>query len=210
MSTIQTGDFVHVVATVNTKSEGGKILYVNPSTSTIQTDASPEAGVELVVEDAHGQILYREAVVVRRSSCEGTEQGEVGLVQADIPRQTGMKSVSLLVNGKEVSRYAAGVFSAIPEAANLGLASATEVAPHRRRLTLVQAAELQPTTGVTYSVQVKPDTGGPWNTIAVGRPTPSVEIDRNQFAGARKAEVRILRTTGFDEEVVAQEIVDLF
>ena len=209
MSAIQTGNFVHVVATVNIKAKSGKILYVNPSTSTIQTAAAPEAGVELVVEDANGRPLYREAVVVRRSSCEGAGRGDVRLIQADLPRQAGMSSVALMVNGKEVSRYAAGAPPAMPEAVSLGLAMATADAPHRRQLTLVQATALQPTAGVTYSVQVKPDTARHWNTIAVGRPTPSIDIDRNQFPGARKAEVRVLRTTGFDEEVIAQETVDL-
>lgn len=210
MSAIQTGTFVHVVATVNTKASEGQIRYVNPSTSTIRTDAAPDDAVELLVEDAHGVALHREAVIVRRSSCEGGARGDVGLVQADLPYQAGMKSLALLVNGKEVSRYDAGGPAAPPTPVSLGLEAMAGAAPHRLRLTLDQAAGLQPSAGVTYTVQVKPDTGGSWNTIAVGRPTPTVDIDRNQFAGARKAEVRVLRTTGFDEEVIVQETLDLF
>lgn len=210
MSSIQAGNFVHVVATVNTKSGEGQIRYVNPSNSTIRTDAEPEAAVEIVVEDAQGAALHREAVVVRRSSCEGGARGDVGLVQADLPFQAGMKSLALLVNGKEVSRYDAGEPPAAPAPVTQGLEALAGAAPHHRKLTLDQAAGLQAAAGVTYSVQVKPDTGGPWSTIAVGRPTPSVDIDRNQFAGARRAEVRVLRTTGFEEEVIVQEMVDLF
>jgi len=122
----------------------------------------------------------------------------------------GMKSVLLMVNDKVVSRYDAGTPPPVSQAAGLTLADAAPDAPHRRQLTLRQTAGLQPTAGVTYAVQVKPDTGGHWNTIAVGRPTPNVEIDRNQFAGAKKAEVRVLRTNGFDEEVIVHETVDLF
>ena len=210
MSAIQTGNFVHVVATVNTKSGEGQIRYVNPATSTIRTDAAREAGVELVVEDAQGAELHREAVVIRRSSCEGGGRGDVGLIQADLPYQAGMKSLALLVDGKEVSRYVAGEPPMAAAPVSLGLEALAGAAPHHRSLTLDQAAGLQPTAGVTYSVQVKPDTGGPWNTVAVGRPTPTVDIDRNQFAGAKKAEVRVLRTTGFNEEVIAQETVSLF
>ncbi|MEO8372124.1 MAG: hypothetical protein ABI806_23265 [Candidatus Solibacter sp.] len=210
MSTIQSGDFVHVVATVNMKTGDGKILYVNPSTSTVQSDAAREANVELVAEDAAGQPLHREAVVVRRSSGDGGDRGDVGLIQSDLPRVDGMKSIALLFNGKEVSRYAGGEPAPAAQPANLGLAMTPESGPHRRLLELTQAGQFQPVDGVTYSVQVKPDTDGHWNTIAVGRPTPDVEIDRNQFPNATKAEVRVLRTTGFDEQVIAHETVDLF
>ena len=210
MSAIQQGNFVHVVATVNTKSGEGQIRYVNPSTSTIRSDAAAEDGVELVVQDAQGVTLHREAVVVRRSSCEGGERGEVGLIQADLPYQAGMKSLALRVNGKEVSRYDAGEPPAAPASAGLALEAVAGAAPHHRMLTLDEAAALQPTAGVTYSVEVKPDTGDRWNAIAVGRQTPAVAIDRNQFAGAKTAEIRVLRTTGFDEQVIVQERLDLF
>ena len=70
-----------------------------------------------------------------------------------------------------------------------------------------QLAGLQPVAGVTYSVQVRPDNKSTWDTIAVSRPTPEVDVDRNQFAGANRAEVRVLRTTGFDE-VIAEDTVD--
>lgn len=210
MSSIEAGNFVHVVATVNTKTGEGQIRYVNPAKSTIRTDATRDANVELVVEDGQGTELHREPVVVRRSSCEGETRGDVGLIQADLPYQAGMKALALMVDGREVSRYVAGDPPAAPAPVTLGLEALAGAAPHHQALTLDQAAGLQPAPGVTYSVQVKPDTGGPWNTVAVGRSTPTVDIDRNQFAGAKKAEVRVLRTTGFDEEVIAQETVNLF
>jgi hypothetical protein len=210
MSTIQQGNFVHVVATVNLKLGEGQIRYVNPSSNTLRTEATREAAVELVAEDAAGTVLHRETVVLRRSSCEGGSQGDVGLVQADLPYQAGMKAVALVINGKEVSRYQAGELPAIAVAATLGLQATAGQAPHHRWLTLHEATGLAPVAGITYSVQVKPDVGNAWNTIAVGRPTPVIDIDRNQFAGATKAEVRVLRTTGFDEEVIAQETVNLF
>ncbi len=210
MVAIKTGNFVHVVATVHTKAQEGKILYVNPSTSTVQSDAPSNDVVRLVVQDGNGQELYSEPVVVRLASCEDPHSCDVGLIQADLPRLPGMNSVLLMVNDKVVSRYDAATPPPVSQARGLTLADAAPDAPHRRQLTLRQTAGLQPTAGVTYTVQVKPDTGGHWNTIAVGRPTPNVEIDRNQFAGAKKAEVRVLRTTGFDEQVIVHETVDLF
>ncbi|EUC12348.1 hypothetical protein [Paraburkholderia hospita] len=210
MTAIKTGNFVHVVATVNTNAKAGKILYVNPSTSTVQSDAPLNENVQLVIQGNNGQELHRQAAVVRQSSCENPRGSEVGLIQADLPRLPGMRSVLLTVNNKEVSRYDAGTPVTAPQAAGLGLAGAASDVPHRRQLTLTQAADLQPIDGVTYAVEVKPDNGSHWNTIAIGRATPNVEVDRNQFAGARTAEVRVLRTTGFDEEVIAHETVDLF
>lgn len=159
---------------------------------------------------ARSAALHREAAVGRRSSCEGGERGDAGLIQADLPYQACMKALALLVDGKEVSHYFAGEPPATPTPVTLGLKALAGAAPHHLTLTLDQAAGLQPVAGVTYSVQVKPDTGGPWSTIAVERSTPAVNIDRNQIAGAKKAKVRVLRATGFDEEMIAQETVDLF
>jgi hypothetical protein len=47
------------------------------------------------------------------------------------------------------------------------------------------------------------------DTIAVSRPTPDVDVDRNQFAGAKRATIRVLRTTGFNEDVIAEDTIDL-
>ncbi|WP_250532337.1 hypothetical protein [Caballeronia sp. ATUFL_F1_KS39] len=210
MTAIRKGTFVHVVAIINTKMREGRILYVNPSTSTVASDAPASDSVQLVVLNDDGHELYREAVVVRRSSCScESPQDDVGLVQADLPRLPGMKSVLLTIDNKEADRYHAGT-ALVQNAANLVLSGASPEAPHRRTITLAQAAELKAESGVTYSVQVKADNGAYWNTIAVGRPVPQVDIDRNQFSGARKADVRVLRTTGFDEDVIAQETIDLF
>lgn len=209
-SVVSNGDFIHVVATFNTKTREGKIRYVNPANTTISSDAPADSDIELLVSDADGQPLQRTNVVLRRSSCDPGQPNDVGLIQADLVKQQGMKSVSLLYKGQEVSRFDAGAPSAGPAGVSLGLAMPGSASTTHRSLTIDGLGGVAPAPGVTYSVQVKPDTGGPWNTIAVGRDTPHVEIDRNQFAGARQAEVRVLRTTGFDEDVFAEGKVDLF
>jgi hypothetical protein len=207
-SGIKTGSYVHVVATINMKTGDGKILYVNPANSTIVSDAAPEPQVELAVTSREGKQVYRAPVVVRRSSCDHNQPNDVGLIQADLPQTPDMKSVSLLFHDKEVSRYEGGQPASAAGAA-FGLALGRGPSTNRQQLKISELAGLQPAAGVTYSVQVKPDSGGPWNTIAVGRPTPELEFDRNQFAGAKIATVRVLRTTGFDEDVIAQDTVDL-
>ncbi|MET3967458.1 MULTISPECIES: hypothetical protein [Bradyrhizobium] len=207
---IKTGSFVHVVATINKTAGDGKIMYVNPSVSTIASDAATDKDVELVAYDGTGKEVYREPVVIRRSSAEPDRPNEVGLIQADLPRVSGMKSVSLQLKGKEISRYEAGAAPSGPTAgATFGLELAGAAAASRRPLRIDQLGGLQPVAGVTYSVQVKPDNKSTWDTIAVSRPTPEVDVDRNQFAGAKRAAVRVLRTTGFDEEIIAEDTVDL-
>lgn len=207
---IQTGSFVHVVATVNKTAGDGKIMYVNPSDSTIASDAAPDKDVELAAYDSNEKEIYREPVVVRRSSDEPDRPHDVGLIQADLPRMPKMKSVRLLLKGKEISRYEGGPkLPGLAGAGTLGLALGGTAATNRRPLKINELAGTQPVEGVTYSVQVRPDNKDTWDTIAVSRPTPDVEVDRNQFAGAKRATIRVLRTTGFDEDVIAEDTVDL-
>jgi hypothetical protein len=80
---------------------------------------------------------------------------------------------------------------------------------NRRRLTIDDLGALRPQASFSYTVEVKPDNSTMWNTIAVGRETPHVDIDRNQFPGAQRATIRVLRTTGVNEEVLAEATVDL-
>ena len=78
---------------------------------------------------------------------------------------------------------------------------------HRRTLSSAGTAPAE--NGISYTVQVLPEGASAWQTIAVGRQTPAVEFDRNQFPGSRTAQVRILRSTGFEDEVFAQEEINL-
>jgi hypothetical protein len=98
---IKTGSFVHVVATINKTSGDGKIMYVNPSVSTVASGAGTDKEVELAAYDNNGKEIYREPVVVRRSSNEPDRPNDVGLIQADLPRLPDMKSVGLLLKGRE-------------------------------------------------------------------------------------------------------------
>jgi hypothetical protein len=207
---IKTGSFVHIVATINKTQGNGKIMYVNPSASTIVSDAVTDNDVELAAYDDNGKELFREPVVVRRSSNEPDRPNDVGLIQADLPRIPDMKSVRLLLKGQEISQYEGGPKpSEPPVGKTFGLELAGDSATNRRPLKIDQLADVQPTAGVTYSVQVKPDNNDTWSTIAVSRPTPEVEVDRNQFPGSKRATIRVMRTTGFDENVFAEDTIDL-
>src|SRR5438128_10481625 len=107
-SELKTGSYVHVVATINMKTGDGKILYVNPATSTIVSEASPAPNVELAVTNGEGKQVYRAPVVVRRSSCDHDQSNDAGLIQADLPQTYDTKSVPLPFNGNEFSPYDGG------------------------------------------------------------------------------------------------------
>lgn len=203
------GEFVHVVGAVDLKNGRGQILYVNPaSTSVAAAEVAGHPAVELVVTGADGEELGRIHPVLRTPPPR-PDAGDEALIQQDIPFVPGMRSVRLLVNGEEQDRFEAG--APAPEAVSVaGILPLDGLAgPGRRRhldLTGLMPAH-QP--GVSYTVQVRPEGAAHWSTIAVGRPEPSLEVDRNQFPGTGRARVRVLRTTGFEEEVVADQEVDL-
>ena len=207
---LKTGQFVHVVATLNLETGEGRIRYVNPATSTLAGGALPDSDVELVARDAAGTELARTSVVVRRSSPEPDQSNAVGLIQADIPVQADMQSIALVFKGNEVDRYTSGApLPPTAGTAGLGLAPGDGVADQESRLSLDDLDKIQPAAGITYTVQVKPEAGGQWNTIAVGRSTPNVKIDGNQFPGSKTAVVKVIRTTGFEEATVAEGTVKL-
>ena len=54
-------------------------MYVNPSVSTVASDAVTDKDVELAAYDEKGKEVYREPVVVRRSSDEPDRPNDVGL-----------------------------------------------------------------------------------------------------------------------------------
>ena len=61
-------------------------------------------------------VTIQPKIVVRRSSAEPDRPNDVGLIQVDLPRVAGMKSLSLQLKGQEISRYEAGVASPRPAA----------------------------------------------------------------------------------------------
>jgi hypothetical protein len=89
----------------------------------------------------------------------------------------------------------------------MAMGAAPPGSPGKRPMSL--NTPVQPEPGVSYTIQVQPAGEQAWQTIAVGRKTPEVVIDRNQFPGAERARVRVLRSTGFEDSVIAEDDMDL-
>ena len=198
------GRFVHVVALVNLDAGTGEILYINPATAALEGPGSNEYGVELQFNAAAGQLLFSHKPQVLVDSCRDDNEPRTGLINLDFPFSPDMKEVVLLINGREQSRYVAGAID-LPVDARIELGEPKPASPHRRTLKGPPEAKR---SGVTYTVQARSAGEDAWQTLAVGRSVPDIEVDVNQFPSAEKVQVRVLMTNGFEQRLVGEhEIV---
>lgn len=217
MSAILTGKFVNVVGTANLTDGTGKILYVNPTSVVTAPEAAPAAvgagnqpklsdDFQLSIQDAAGKELKRiSAAVLLPSETEDAGQPKSGLINENIPYIDGMHRIVLLYKGQKVSTHTGGDQTA--SGATLKMGASAPGSPEKRTMSL-EGATAAAESGITYTVQVKPEGQESWHTIAVGRKTPDFVIDRNQFADSKTAKVRVIRTNGFEDQVVAEKNVD--
>jgi hypothetical protein len=204
---------------VDVNTGKGRFLYVNPTGAMTSADQGPAPpgdepsagkGFELVVEDGSGRELQRLRPAILLPS--DAEHPRAGLIDQSIPFIEGMKRLVLIYEGAPVDTFEAGAPQSarvLGGAANAGLlmGAAPPGSPEKRNMSLDSTVAPEP--GVSYTVQVRPGGEMAWHTIAVGRKTPDVALDRNQFPGAERATVRVLRSTGFENSVVAEDEVSL-
>jgi hypothetical protein len=216
---------IHVLGTVDLEQGTGELLYVNPiraggvpaaganagAAGPPDTAAPPPRPFELVAQSAQGRELGRFRPPILLPSEAGDKPTD-GMIDIAIPFVEGMSRLVLLYDGKEAAVFEAGApAAAAADAPASGPAIAMGAAPpghpEKREMTVEGAPEGEP--GVSYTVQVRPEGHRAWQTIAVGKNSPEFQLDRNQFPGAASASVRVLRSTGFDNEVVDEKLVDL-
>lgn len=204
---------IHIVGTIDLDKKTGKIRYVNPTDVGLASGAAPGTRnadipekVTLQLEDAAGNVLSSVEALVRLGT-RGETAGRAGLIQEDIPYDPKLKRIKLLLDGAQLDVFeAGGAPSAMPAAAGIAFAGAAPGQPNKVAL---GAAAASAETGMTYTVQARPAGAGSWQTLAVGRPTPKIDVDFNQFPSAKKLDVRVLRTNGFEEAVVEERTLDL-
>lgn len=202
--TISQDSFVNVIAQVDPRSGAGKILYVNPSSNVVVSDDPVESDFELVVEGADGSELRRVRAPVLMLSGPG-EPASAALIQQDIEFAEGARRIRLLFRDEEKDRFEPPPLAEVPEPVDY--APPEPVGPNKR--TFRPGTPVTPRDGVTYTVEARREGDPSWYAIAVGQPTPEFQLDRNQFPDAGKIDVRVWRSTGFEEKIVAEEHVSL-
>lgn len=209
MGNVMKQPLIHVVATVNPDEASGEILYVNPSRVASQ-GAMPavknNVNVSLVVKDRAGKELLRVKPEVRFDSCPDEEAPRTGLIQQDIAALDGMYELELMVGRKTVATFTGGDDAGSPEIV-MGVAPPQADSPQRRAIAPTTRVPEEP--GVSFTVQARPDNQMSWTTLAVGQKQPEIDIDKNQFPGASKLRVRVVRSTGFTTEVVDEREVSV-
>lgn len=193
--TLDEGKFAHIVGTFDLHNATGTIDYVTPVTVGTVSSAGTPTKLHLVGEGATG-VEFDMPVHPQRNSC--APDGATGTFEEYVPVTPGLMVVKLMVGDTVAAEYRRGADVPSPP---VSLAGASLDKPYKL---LLQAAA-QPTSGVTYSVQARPDTSSSWMTLAVGLDVANSEVNVNQFPGAKAIEVRVLRTDGFSETEVLRQ-----
>lgn len=208
MSPATSANYVHLVASVNLDGAEGRILYVNPTDVTSATPTEPsEEAVALVIRDHGGAQIDRVTPQVRLEACQDADAPRIGLIQQDIAVREGTASIDLMLGDMVLDTFTAGE----PETAgavspSFGLGPPMAGGPHRRAFA---AADVGEKAGVTYMIQARPDNEPTWITLAVGQKTPKFVIDKNQFPGATKLDVRVIQSTGFTQSTIQTKQIAL-
>ncbi|MCK1339750.1 hypothetical protein IVB38_28040 [Bradyrhizobium sp. 38] len=212
---------IHVVGSVDIGTGTGEFLYVNPTTTAAAASqpaaagAAPPAdqpppgtGFELVVQAGDGRELNRLRPAILLPSDD--HASKTGLIDQSILHTEGMARLVLLHDGQVVDTFEAGSppgASAAASAGTQGLEMGAGPPGHPEKRSMSMAAPDEP--GVSYTIQVRPNGEKTWQTIAVGQKSPKVVLDRNQFPAAERATVRVLRSTGFDDSIIAEDEMEL-
>jgi hypothetical protein len=206
-----TGRFVHVVSSVDLDKRTGKILYVNPASSAQESGVEGDPSVELRFLGRDGNPLVSISPILHLASCEGRGTFRMALIQEDVKFETGMSSIELRIDGKTVDAYktsqsAPGAILTPDKLKATRMQGVSPFAAPKMKVETTVGGDVE-YEGVSYTVQAQPAPGTPWTTLAVGSKTPKFTVDANQFPGSRSVLVRVLKTDGFTEDVIAQDTV---
>ena len=193
--TLTKGKYAQVVGTFDLHDCSGTIDYVTPVDFATKTSEGEVANLRLIGEGPSG-VVFDTPVHPQRNSC--APHADSGTFEEFVPVTPALRTVKLMVGTTIAAQYKRGLDSAGPPVTVAGLNLSS---PYKLQI----SSDALPAPGVTYSVQAKPDTSSSWMTLAVGLDAPNSEVNINQFPGANKIEVRVLRTDGFTETEVLRE-----
>jgi hypothetical protein len=192
------GSFAHVSGTFDLDRKKGTIDYVIPVKVAVQSEDFEDEGIELIALDGADQQILDKKVNPQRNSC--APHASTGTFEEYVPVSPQLRSIKLVIRGVEAAKFTRGVSAS---AATVAMGGPDPASPNRFSLNAAQAHT--PAPGVTYTVQAKAEHEPNWQTIAVGLPAPSTDIDVNQFPGAKSVSVRVLQSDGFSEQKVFED-----
>jgi hypothetical protein len=195
---VSKGAFAHVAGTFDLAAKKGTIDYMTPVSVATDSNDFENAHIHLVGENKQQAQIFDKPVNPQRNSC--APNATMGTFEEYIPVSPDLARVRLTIDGHTAAEFSRGQRT-VPS--NLTLGAPDPSAPHRTSIAPTPVA--QPAVNVTYTVQAKAD-GGSWQTVALGLPLPTANIDVNQFPSAKRLEIRVLQSDGFEESEVFRQV----
>ncbi|MFJ2689425.1 hypothetical protein [Pseudomonas sp. NPDC087336] len=198
MRKMEYGDWAQIIGTFDLVTRRGEILSMQPSKVAFASIKGGEDRVRIRGLDEDGEVLFDLAVNPMTPSCGNT--GTSRMFEEFVPVQDQLKVIRLYVDGAEAATYAPGMAQ---QHLKLSLGQPLTEKLHRIPIEADSAPPIE--ASVTYLLQVKPEGDNRWHTMATGMDRPdAVEVDVNQFPGAKTLEIRILRTNGLATTTVLE------
>lgn len=198
MRKMEYGDWAQIIGTFDLVARRGEILSMQPSKVAFTSIEGGEDRVRIKGLDEDGEVLFDLAVNPMTPSCGNT--GTSRMFEEFVPVPDQLKVVRLFVDGAEAAIYAPGMTQ---QHLKLSLGQPLVGKQHRIPIEADGAPPIE--ANVTYLLQVKPEGDNRWHTMATGMDRPdAVEVDVNQFPGAKTLEVRVLRTNGLATTTVLE------
>lgn len=199
---MDSGDFINVIGIVNLTRETGKIEYVNPVSKVLVPESVDESPVTIREKNSDNEVLREIPAQIKLNSCANPDEDQTAIVDFVTPYNPEIAALELLINGKIVDTFSPGAL----ETPNISLLSAVS-ADTSTELAWDAAADAD--SNIRYNVQVSDDDGASWETVAVGKTTPDLTIDREQFQAAERLQVRVIATNGFRSSIVTTQDLPL-
>lgn len=198
---MDSGNFINVIGIVNLTRRTGTIEYVNPVENVLVPETAGQSSVTIRELNSDDQVLRESPVQIKLDSCSDPDEDQMAIIDFVTPYNQEISSLQLLVNGEVVDDYSPGALT--PPEINLSGRVSTDAA---MKLSWEGA---NPDDNIKYNLQASTDEGVTWETLAVGKNTPSLTIDRENFKDASSVQVRVIATNGFTSSVIVQETINL-
>lgn len=180
----QPTQWLNVVGTVDLTDRAGTIDFVQPLTA-VDFPAGQSTDVAIRLLDAQGATVAELPARVKLDTCINADEHLGGVVDTFVPHDDGISTIQLQIDGEVVATYTAATGILDDGAGPL---------------------EASESTSVRYSVQVSPDQGATWQTVAVGLTDPETyNVGRSDFPSTPTLRRRVLETEGFHSRIVSDE-----